>query len=199
MYRFKWITIIVGMAMFFVGTNSFAQKRSNNDSLTVFRGNKIVLHKIDVYDSILLEDPVAGNVKTILVPIYAPVSVNAIQVRKELPPYRTSKEIQKKIIPELESYFTSLAFPDGTIRLRLRNIVVSKKGDIVYYELESVQLSQATDNMNRSIAGETFALRAIKAAVGLLLRQLDAFYTLLNLDLFNSTFIVKNGKATFVQ
>ncbi len=168
-----------------------------NDTTVVFQQNKVVLHRTARFDVDTLTDPVTGYVTVRKHIIYEPILINGIPIRKESVPFHVSKKLQQKIVTKLVHDLNSKSIPDGKIWIRLRNIVVSQKDTLAYYELNDIRIA-TNDGRLRKLDENLLSKQMITDAIMALSYQPREKYLMLNMDLSRSYFIKTNGKVTFV-
>lgn len=180
-----------------LSANSMAQGNWVQDSTHVQGNNTIKLKKSDAVDVLVFIDPVTKNDTTIKrYPIYVPVSVNGKPVVKEKPPYTMGGNLQKAIVEDIKKQPNLKKLPDGEATFRLRNVVLDRKGNMVYaeYEYDLFQETVYFKTMLSPCITSEMISRAIKSNHWSPSNE----YTLLHTDLEKVKFRVKAGKVSIV-
>jgi hypothetical protein len=122
----------------------FAQDVHNGKHELVYRSNKFVLEPIE-RDTVTVVDPITGT-ETMHVrdPIYFPVTMNGKHIysgraadipSQSRPPY---EPLEEQILNNLKHFYDSLCVPDGTLRVRLKQVIIDGHGKIVYSDFSGV-------------------------------------------------------------
>jgi hypothetical protein len=167
------------------------------DSTHIQGSNTIKLKKSDAVDKLIFIDPVTEK-DTIIkkFPIYVPVSVNGKPVVKEKSPHYMGNSLQKAMVEAIKKQPIFKKLPDGEATFRLRNVVLDRKGNMVYAEHE-YDLFQETVYFKRTLS-PCITSEMIDDAIKSNNWAPSNEYTLLHTDLEKVKFRVKAGKVSIV-
>ena len=129
--------------------------------------------------------------------VYMPVSVGGVAVHSEVAPYDMGSRLQAMVAELLAHSPVLQSLPDGRVQVRLRNIVLSQQGTLAYYELAGAYFISPQET--RTLRSDVLTSKMLADAIASLPWKTDARYTLLHTDMSKHFFIIRGGKATFVE
>jgi hypothetical protein len=181
-----------------LSANSMAQPCGVQDSTHIQGNNTFLLHKSKVYNTYDILDPITNEkVRTKILPIYLPVTVNGVTIEQEKAPYDVGTKLQNTIATQVKERIESIKMRDeGDVIVMLRHVVVDEKGNIVYAEF-GYDMYHGVDKMWRVFAAG-ITNKMLEDALKPLHWSSANKYTMLHTDLEKVKFRVKAGKVSVV-
>ena len=196
MCRTNLIAIAFIMSAMLIFNKSIAQKGNAKDTVITFHNNSVTLHHTNINDIDKVTDPVTGSIKTVSVVVDEPLFVSGVPVHKEAVPYKVSEKLERSVIAQIRNSTRLRSLPDGKVQVRLRNIVLTRKGEVAYYELANAKYTDK-DGTRTLSADDVLTYDTLANSIGQLSIKLNEQYTLLHIDLSNGVFTIKGGHVTF--
>lgn len=220
--RLKMLVILpVTILIITFGTqvNLYGYAPEKDGNIVTYRGNKIEYSEAGPNDTIMVEDPITGELTmriTQLSPVPIKLNGNKIYSSNELMTRNTvegitdessvtSPELKKHILKGLDNEINGLE--DGNYILELNNIIVNDKGEVVFFEFSGLYnvTYPSTGMPVKKRVKEQIEKKAAKK-IGVLLSKYPkgrpATYkdkevpSIVNGYDFRNNFIIKDGKIT---
>ena len=192
----KYYVIVLALTILsvFATERSVAQKSNAVDTVVIFEKNQVGLRNTNVSDIDKLADPITGKVMVKRTTVREPVYVNHTLIKRESPPYKMGEKLQDMVDDMIQKNSVLRSLPDGYISLRLRNIIITGKGELTYYELSTIKFT--TGDETRILPDDILTTKALSDAVASLSwHSNEAKYTLLHTDISKYRFAIKKGKV----
>lgn len=190
------IIMIQTIAMFILNIgDSMAYPFFNKDSVITYNNSQITLQKTKEVDVLRVIDPITGKESIKKIPVLEPVRIDSFIVHKENAPYTFSEKLEKILIKEITQNLTQNDLPNGFVNVGLRNIVVNSKGELIYYEITSID--HVAQNQTRKLSNDLVSEKTIIKSINQLPINGNNSYLKLRTNLSKGTFEISEGVVKY--